>query len=158
MTNQNRISVVVPPEVLQQTQTKFEEIAQLLKPYLQVLTKEDRQSMLKMGDGTIPFVQKALDYARNKPQFAPPYLDIPEMERDVAAANVFTSMHRASDQLNSKLDDTIMLAGSEAFQAALGYYNSVKQAARMNVPDAKLIYEDLRQRFPGRPKGSSNGE
>jgi hypothetical protein len=46
----------------------------------------------------------------------------------------------------------MMLAGSEAYIAALAYYNSVKQAAKMNVPGARAIYDDLSKRFPGRPK------
>jgi len=42
-----------------------------------------------------------------------------------------------------------MLAGSEAYVAALSFYNSVKQAAKLNVPEAKTIYEDLKKRFAG---------
>jgi len=49
--------------------------------------------------------------------------------------------------LCDNLPDTEMLSGSEAYVAALTYYNSVKQAAKMNVPSAKAIYEDLRKRF-----------
>jgi hypothetical protein len=42
------------------------------------------------------------------------------------------------------------MSGSEAYTAALAYYNSVKQAAKMNVPNAKSIYKDLKQRFEKR--------
>jgi hypothetical protein len=45
------------------------------------------------------------------------------------------------------LRDTQMLAGSDAYTAALAYYNSVKQAAKMNVPNAKTIQEELGKRF-----------
>jgi hypothetical protein len=31
--------------------------------------------------------------------------------------------------------------------AALSYFNSVKMAVKMNVPNAKVIYEDLSKRF-----------
>lgn len=40
-----------------------------------------------------------------------------------------------------------MVAGSEAYSAALTYYNTVKQANNMNIPGAKVIYEDLKKRF-----------
>jgi hypothetical protein len=40
-----------------------------------------------------------------------------------------------------------MMAGSEAYVSALSYYNSVKTAAKMNVPGAKIIFEDLSKRF-----------
>ena len=54
---------------------------------------------------------------------------------------------RPIEQLNRTLDDTIMLSGSEAYVAALAYYNSVKRAAKINVPGALTIHEDLKKRF-----------
>ena len=42
---------------------------------------------------------------------------------------------------------TCALPICEVWQATLAYYNSIKQAAKMGVPDAKAIYEDLRPRF-----------
>lgn len=50
-------------------------------------------------------------------------------------------------QLVLNLDDTTTQAGSESYTAALTYYNSVKQAAKLSVPGSKAIYEDLRKRF-----------
>jgi hypothetical protein len=48
-----------------------------------------------------------------------------------------------------------MLAGSEAFTQALIFYNSVKQAARDNVPGAQPLLDllkELKKRFVlGRP-------
>jgi hypothetical protein len=41
-----------------------------------------------------------------------------------------------------------MVAGSEAYQAALIFYNSVKMAVRQDVPGAKAIHEELMKRFP----------
>jgi hypothetical protein len=48
-----------------------------------------------------------------------------------------------------------MVAGSEAYQSSLIFYNSVKMAARQDIPGAKAIYEELKKRFPG-PKHRSN--
>jgi hypothetical protein len=42
-----------------------------------------------------------------------------------------------------------MTAGSEAYQAALVFYKSVKKAAAQDVPGAKTVYEELKTRFPG---------
>jgi len=41
-----------------------------------------------------------------------------------------------------------MLVGSEAYMAALMYYNSVKMAAKTGQPNASSIYDDLSKRFP----------
>jgi hypothetical protein len=39
-----------------------------------------------------------------------------------------------------------MLAGSEAYHAALTFYNAVKRAAADDVPGAKAVYEALKAR------------
>jgi hypothetical protein len=70
-----------------------------------------------------------------------------ELMIDVKAYSDLILVYREVDQLCTQLDDTVMMSGSEAYTAALAYYNSVKQAAKMNVPNAKSIYKDLKQRF-----------
>lgn len=45
------------------------------------------------------------------------------------------------------VNDTEMISGSEAYVAALTYYNSVKAAAKRNVPSSKAISDDLKKRF-----------
>jgi hypothetical protein len=52
-------------------------------------------------------------------------------------------------QVLQTIDDTQMLAGSEAYQAALVFYSSAKTAAKQNVPGAKAVYDTLKTRFPG---------
>jgi hypothetical protein len=47
------------------------------------------------------------------------------------------------------VEDTIMVAGSEAYYAALAVYHNVQAAAKQDIPGAKAIYEDLRPHFPG---------
>ena len=51
-----------------------------------------------------------------------------------------------------------MTAGSEAYQAALAFYSAVKSAAAQDVPGAKAVYEELRERFPGHRRKSADNE
>ena len=46
------------------------------------------------------------------------------------------------------ISDTQMTAGSEAYQAALVFYNSAKVASSQGVPGAKAVFEELKRRFP----------
>ena len=48
------------------------------------------------------------------------------------------------------MEDSMTQAGSEAYVAALAFYQSVKGAAKAKVPGADAIYNDLNSRFPGR--------
>jgi hypothetical protein len=129
---------------------KLNEVKTLL-PFLISLTKDERSTMLKMGDKSIAFVEKSLGHAQANTNLVPPYLDVAELNKDMALVKTITPIYNMLEQLYTSLDDTYMALGSEAFNASLTFYNTVRDASKRNVPGAKSIYEDLRSRFPGRP-------
>ena len=145
----NRISIQIPPEELEAALKKLEQVATALEPYLIALTADERRQIPKMSDGNAPFVEKALRYAKSQPDLSPAYLKVEEMDIDFKAVNDLAAVFQVVTRLGSALDDTIKLAGSEAWMAALAYYNSVKMGTKLNVPGAKPVYEDLRKRFGG---------
>lgn len=151
----NILSFEIPEEDLKAVQEALASIETILEPYLLALTPDQRRSIPKMSDGSAPFVNKALDYASEESQFAPPFMNVDEMRKDVNSANQLNQILRTIRQLESNLNDTVMLAGSESIVAALSYYKSVKMAARMNVPGAKPIYDDLSQRFARTGRGKT---
>jgi hypothetical protein len=123
---------------LTQAQTKIDEAKALLAPYILALTPGEQQGLPKMGEKTIAFVEKAYDFA--------------------GAHGLWTLLNTVQ-QLEEVVDDTEMTAGSETYQAALVFYQSVKMAAAQDVPSAKAVYEELKTRFPqtGRPRGAHTG-
>ena len=101
-----------------------------------------------MGDKSISFVQKALDYAGSNPALVPAFLDLAEAKKDLALS---ADLHQLYNQLNAlatAVEDALLLAGSEAYDGALIFYNAVKGSARSNVPGSSAILQDLQQRFP----------
>lgn len=155
---ENSISITIPPQDLQAVKDMLATIQGILEPYLIALTPEDRRRLLKMGDGSEPFVAKVMDYAVTDPQFLPPFVPLAEMNKDWEAVSGLLPIFRMVQQLQSNLSDTVMLTGSEAFEASLSYYNSVKMAARMNVPNAKTIYEDLSKRWEAQGRRKTQPE
>jgi hypothetical protein len=153
----NQHTQVIPSTVLTQVQTKINEAAALLAPYLLALTPAERHELPKMGEKTIGFVEKAYDFARQNPALVPPYLDVEAFGVDFSDAHGLWTLLNTVQQLEQSIDDTEMTAGSEAYQAALVFYKSVKMAAAQDIPGAKAVYEELKTRFPqtGRPKGAS---
>jgi hypothetical protein len=149
MKENNHIQAI-PQDVLAQVQTKIQEVQTLLAPYMLALTPEERRELPKMGAKTIGFVEKAYEFAKQNPNLIPPYLDLAAFGVDFADASGLWTIHNMVRQLDEGLDDTEMTAGSEAYQAALVFYKSVKMAAAQNIPGAKAIYEELKTRFPQR--------
>ena len=66
--------IPIPPQILAQVQSYIDSALAALAPYLLPLTPEERHDLPKMGDKTLSFVEKALDYAHHYPQLCPWYL------------------------------------------------------------------------------------
>ena len=147
MSTSNQISVQIPQEVLDDVSQKLQECKSLLAPYLKALTADQRKSLFKMGDKTVATVQKVKSYLETNPEFAPAYMDKNEFLKDESVVTGLSPIANLSEQLTSDIEDTIMLAGSEALVASMLYYGIAKEAAAKGVTTAKPIYEDLSQRF-----------
>ncbi|MGV9004656.1 hypothetical protein [Flavobacterium sp.] len=154
MSISNRMSEVIPQAVIDDVITKLTDCRTALEPYVMGLTEEERQTLFKMGDKTVATVQKVQSYIITNPELMPTYMNKVEFAKDVTVVTQLTPLQNMAYQLASDLDDTRMLAGSEALAEALIYYGSVKEAAKRGIPQAKPIYEELKERFTrrGTPK------
>lgn len=153
--NINRLSLAIPEPDLQAIQGAVRILQDKLLPHLITLSPGDRRELPKMGDKTVAFVRKATDYALADPQLRPSYLDMEELGRDLQAVDDLGGLRRALAPIVDGLDDSMLAAGSEAYSAALSYYQAVKGAARSRIQGAQAIADDLGQRFPGRPRNGN---
>lgn len=145
--NENRISLSISDEDKNKINQAINALAALLQPMLIALNSDDRKSLSKMNDKSIPFVQKVAQYVESNPEFVPPYVDVPEFKKDFEAFMDLREFLRPILQMVGNLEDTTILNGADAYDVARAYYKSVQQAAKMNVPNAQAIYEDLKPRF-----------
>jgi len=143
----NKHSQSIPQEVLDQIKTKVGEIIGLVKPYAVVMTDDERASVLKVGDRSFAFISKAFAYAQTNPEFIPSFLNVKDFEIDIKDADGHPELVTLINQLYNYFDDTKLAARSEAYSASLYYYGNVQQAASVNLPGAKAIYDDLKQYF-----------
>jgi hypothetical protein len=148
----------IPVDVVTQVHTKLNEIKTLLKPYAVTLTPAERRNILKMGDKSLAFVEKAYEFAVENPEFVPPFLNMQEFKVDFDDAHGLWTVLNDALQVHEMIDDTTMVAGSEAYTAALVFYSSIKVAADKDITGAKAIYEELKKRFPGKKRKSDDNE
>lgn len=146
--SKNQISVEIPQDIVTQVNSKFQEIKDLLAPYMGTMTVEERKTLPKMSDKSVAFVNKVVEYTEANPKFVPPMMDAQECKKDYIANQTLLPLHAVSQQVGEMMKDTIMLTGHEAYVQALYYYGSVKLAARAGDAEAKTIAEDLSKRFP----------
>jgi hypothetical protein len=150
--NQNRISITFTDDEKRQISAAITSLVAVFASKLIALSREDKKRLPKISDDAIPFIEKVAHYAVSNPEFVPVYLDAGEFSKDFSA---FTDLHtfaRLLSPMSSNLEDTWALAGSEADEFARMYYAAVAQAAKMGVPDAQAIYEDLKARYEAQRK------
>jgi hypothetical protein len=146
---ENKHAILIPTDVINQAKSLLQQAGTLLTPYVTPLTPSERRTIAKMGEKTLGFVEKSHEFATDNPTLVPSYLDMTAFGIDFADAHNLWSLFLLTQQLHENVDDTTMVAGSEAYQAALVFYNSVKMATRQDIPGAKAIYAELKKRFPG---------
>lgn len=154
MSQVNQISAVMPQADVDAVLAAIATIKTKM-PFLISLTAEERQGMVKMGDKTVAFVNKATEYAGQNPDMVPSFLDVPELKKDLNLVNALSTIERQLNPLAKSLEDTLMLSASEAYVGSLSFYGAAKQAAKFNVPGAGAIAADLGERFQGRSKGTT---
>ncbi|MDR2408014.1 MAG: hypothetical protein LBE13_07880 [Bacteroidales bacterium] len=149
-------SNAIPPEVIEALNKKIREINQMLAPYATPLTAHERRDLPVMGDKTVSFVEKAFEYAKENTDLCPSFLDLNAFAVDMADATGLRVVRNSVNQAFEVVDDIVLLAGSEAYQSALAFYNYIKLLVSQDVPRAKTIYEELKKRFPGRSKAKKD--
>lgn len=149
---ENTISIEIPSDVVAAVVNKFSEIEALVKPYIIRLPDTEKGNLLRVGSKTISFIDKAETYSRTAPEFNPGYLDVPEFRRDKNALDALNTMFQSSLQILTILEETMSLAANDSYAGALAYYSSVRESAARGTMKAKPIYEDLAERFVGRPR------
>lgn len=153
--NKNLINVEIPQEVANQVVEKLQEVKALLLPYMAKLTTEERKSLAKMGDKTLAFVSKVMEYVETNPKFVPAMMNVEAFKKDFKMNQQMVPFQTLSDQISEVVSDTSILSGNEAYTQALYYYGNVKFFAKTGDAEAKVIYQELSQRFPRGKKSTS---
>ena len=149
MPQQNLVSVKIPEADIAAIDAAFATLVSKLLPHLTTILPQDKMEMAKMGDKSFALVIKGLEYCLKNPPLVPNFLDTEAYQRDVAAITLLRAYLQTLERLCRAVDDTLTLAGVEALQATLMFYNSAKQGAKANIENASVIYNDLSARFPG---------
>ncbi|MDD3320939.1 MAG: hypothetical protein PHS59_05795 [Paludibacter sp.] len=138
----------IPQTVLDEIKTKLNEAIELMKPYAITIGAAERSELAKLGDKTLAFVEKTKTHSADNPLLRPAYFDYDEFSIDFSDYQNLRPLSKLIEQLLNYTDDTMMVSGSEAYIAALSFYNSVKDASKRDIPGAKAVYDDLKARFP----------
>lgn len=148
----NKLSVVLTQAQVDAVKAAINTINTNL-PMLLGLTLEERKTLPKVDVNNKIFVEDAINAMETNPSFLPAYFSVAELKKDLTLYQQLDPLLLEINKLAEKIDDTQMLAGSEAYVTALATYRNFEAAAKAGIQGADTIYELLKARFAG--QGSS---
>lgn len=144
--NSNRLDVSLNPQEVTQINAAITNI-EVLMPFLTGLTIEERIAIPKINVSNKQFTEDAINIAVNNPTLFPGYINPAEMQKDLLLFGQLDDLATSLRRVLEKVEDTLMLAGSESYISALAVYRSISAAAKAGVPGTDSLYQQLRARF-----------
>jgi hypothetical protein len=98
-------------------------------PDLVTISELEKTTLYKAQSDTIEFVQENLKLGEQHPELIPHDVDIEEIRKDVEVIKSINKIITPLKTLMKKLEDSKIVAGSEAYLPSIAVYNSVKANA-----------------------------
>ena len=143
MAKTNQISANITAEQMSTIRTAIETLREQL-PFLVDLSSEEIRRLAKAGDLSKGFLQKALLIAEQTPEILPRNFAIEEFRADMALAENLEEIALALKPLLERINNTVIVARSDAYGHALITYDRSKKSAEQGLTG---ITRDLGQRF-----------
>lgn len=128
----NRISITATAAQVTAVKTALTTINTNL-PFLVGLTTEERVALPSVDVNNKAFTEDAINAGVNNAALIPSYISVANMQNDMVLFNQLEEITGMVKQLLEKLEDTKLLAGSEAYVSALALYKLFGAAAEAGV-------------------------
>jgi len=138
----------IPVDVFQSVESRLDEIEVLFNPYRVVLSPAEKNGMIKFGYDFIKFLEISHKFAVKYPELFPFFREKSLLNKEFFIVYELWKIHNKMEELDNAVKDTGLLAGSCAMETALSFYQTVKIAARRDIPGARVIFEELKPALP----------
>lgn len=142
----NRLNITATPAQITAVKGALQTILTNL-PFLIGLTTEERTVLPAIDVNNKVFTEDAIMAGVNNAAILPSYISVPNMQTDITLFGQLDEVIILLKQVLEKLEDTQLLAGSEAYSAALMLYKLFGAAADSGVAGADAVVSQLRARF-----------
>lgn len=153
MATQNLVSATIAAELKNSIITKLTDLKADLNFVISLLPQEKRE-LIKVGNNTIPFIDKAYQAAQVHPEILPTVFDKAEFAKDYLLAKDLLPIANMLNELNTSVDDTLCAANSDTMVAALEVYAAVQQN-KDKVPGLDVVSSELKEFFKRNRKNNN---
>lgn len=159
--NNNRVQRAISAAEFATITDLLTNLEKLLLPYTVGLTPEERKLLPKINVDNRMFIQDCINEMKlpSSANIMPPYFKVLDVEVDLAMFDQCEILASRLTALAGKVDNTRILAGSEAFTSGLTFKKLADTAENAGVPGADQTARKLRERFKGQgPTGNGTEE
>lgn len=142
----NRVKTTIPAADMADIRAAFQTIETKLD-FLVGISPQERRGLPKMRVRNKVFTEDVINAMRYAPQFLPGYISLAELERDMELFEQLNELLSILRRLSQKMEDTQILAGTEAYSTALVAYQAFKISAQSGMAGADTIFQGLRENF-----------
>ena len=142
----NRLNITATAEQITAVKTAIQTISTNL-PFLIGLTAAERTALPAIDVNNKAFAEDAIHAGANNASLIPSYVSVEDMQNDMLLFNQLEEIAGLIKQLLEKVEDTKLLAGSEAYVSALALYKLFGAASEAGVPGSDVIVSQLKARF-----------
>ncbi|MDO4881062.1 MAG: hypothetical protein Q3983_07265 [Capnocytophaga sp.] len=150
MALENLINIEFSAEELEKIDGLLSQLEEVVKSKFINLTAEERKEYGRVGSRTEDWITRVRNYMNQYPDLVLRHIDTQEFEKDFAARQALLPRLKRLQAITTRFDDTTLLVGTDLYNASISYYKGVKASAQTNAPNAKVVYEDLKDQFQGR--------
>jgi hypothetical protein len=144
--NNNRMDTVMSDEQRSAVKAAFETIKANM-PFLTGITVDERIALPKINVSNKVFTEDAINAIANNTELLPAYLNVEHMKNDLTLYMQLDELLGLARQTVELMEDTQMLAGSEAYSSALTAYKLFQAASEAGLKGSDAIYDSLKARF-----------
>ena len=144
----NRLNITATAAQITAVKTAIQTISTNM-PFLIGLTVEERVALPAIDVNNKAFTEDAINAGANNPTLVPSYVSVASMQNDMTLYTQLDELKGLINQLLEKVEDTQLLAGSEAYTSGLALYKIFGAAAHASVAGADAVVAQLRTRSAG---------
>jgi len=133
----------MPQNIIDNLNTDFNSIKELLDAFSQHLRALDRKRLNGVGVRKLGFINRAYEFALENAEFLPHYLTLDRFGADIQYFVDFRTLVDLVTQIREKLWNITIQSADIAYTDALEFYASVREAAKRRVDAAETIHNAL---------------
>lgn len=155
MTTPNRISASITAVEATKIQAQIADLKAAL-PFLIDFSPDERRTLTEMGDKSRAFVSRCVQIAQQDDSFLPKKFNVADFAKDHALSEALEPIRQQLAKLTELVEDSQLLAGSEAYIAALEVYHAAQRTGKGSGLDD--LIDQVGQRFSRRRKETQDSD